>query len=68
MIRKMIYITNAVEGFHRQIRKVTKNKSVFPNDMSVLKLIYLALNNISKKWTMPVNNWAMTAQQLRIKS
>ncbi|NME71007.1 IS256 family transposase [Flammeovirga aprica] len=67
MIRKMIYTTNAVEGFHRQIRKVTKNKSVFPNDMSVLKLIYLALNNISKKWTMPVKNWAMTAQQLRIK-
>lgn len=67
MIRKMIYTTNAVEGFHRQVRKVTKNKSVFPNDMSVLKLIYLALNNISKKWTMPINNWALTVQQLRIK-
>ena len=66
-IRKMIYTTNAVEGFHRQVRKVTKTKSVFPNDISVLKLIYLALNNISKKWTMPINNWALTAQQLKIK-
>ena len=67
MIRKMIYTTNAVEGFHRQVRKVTKNKSVFPNDNAVLKLIYLALNNISKKWTMPINNWALTVQQLKIK-
>jgi transposase-like protein len=67
MIRKMIYTTNAVEGFHRQVRKVTKTKGVFPNDMALLKLIYLATKNIAKKWTQPLNNWALTAQQLRIR-
>lgn len=66
-IRKLIYTTNAVEGFHRQIRKVTKTKGVFPNDMALLKLIYLATENISKKWSQPLQNWALTAQQLRIK-
>jgi transposase-like protein len=66
-IRKLIYTTNAVEGFHRQIRKVTKTKGSFPNDMALLKLIYLATENISKKWTQPLQNWALTAQQLRIK-
>lgn len=66
-IRKLIYTTNAVEGFHRQVRKVTKTKGVFPNDMALLKLIYLATEHISKKWTMPLNNWAITAQQLHIK-
>lgn len=67
MIRKLIYTTNAVEGFHRQIRKVTKTKGVFPNDMALLKLIYLASQNIAKKWTQPLQNWGLTAQQLRIK-
>ncbi len=66
-IRKLIYTTNAVEGFHRQIRKVTKTKGVFPNDMALLKLIYLATENISKKWNQPLQNWALTAQQLRIR-
>lgn len=66
-IRKLIYTTNAVEGFHRQVRKVTKTKGVFPNDMSLLKLIYLAVQHISKKWTQPLQNWALTAQQLKIK-
>jgi transposase-like protein len=66
-IRKLIYTTNAVEGFHRQVRKVTKTKGVFPNDMALLKLIYLATEQISKKWTMPLANWAITAQQLHIK-
>ena len=65
-IRRMIYTTNAVEGFHRQIRKVTKTKGVFPNDMALLKLIYLVTGNISKKWTQPLPNWAMTAGQLHI--
>jgi len=63
-IRRLIYTTNAVEGFHRQVRKVTKTKGVFPNDMALLKLIYLATEHISKKWTMPLTNWAITAQQL----
>ena len=66
-IRRLIYTTNAVEGFHRQVRKVTKNKGVFPNDMSLMKLIYLAVMSISKKWTQPLQNWALTAGQLRIK-
>ncbi len=66
-IRKLIYTTNAVEGFHRQIRKVTKTKGAFPNDMALLKLIYLATMNVSKKWTQPLQNWALTVQQLCIK-
>jgi putative transposase len=66
-IRKLIYTTNAVEGFHRQVRKVTKTKGAFPSDMSLLKLIYLATENISKKWTKPLHNWALTLQQLCIK-
>lgn len=66
-IRRLIYTTNAVEGFHRQVRKVTKTKGVFPNDMALLKLIYLAADHISKKWTMPLSNWAITAQQLHIR-
>ena len=66
-IRRLIYTTNAVEGFHRQVRKVTKTKGVFPNDMALMKLIYLATEHISKKWTMPLANWALTAQQLHIR-
>ena len=66
-IRRLIYTTNAVEGFHRQARKVTKTKGVFPNDMALMKLLYLAVLNISKKWTQPLPNWALTAGQLRIK-
>ena len=66
-IRKLIYTTNAVEGYHRQIRKVTKTKGAFTNDMALLKLVYLASKNIRKKWTRPLNNWALTIQQLYIK-
>ncbi|WP_149240180.1 IS256 family transposase [Dyadobacter sp. 32] len=66
-IRRLIYTTNAVEGFHRQVRKITKTKGAFPNDMALLKLIYLAVENISRKWTSPLQNWALTAQQLHIK-
>lgn len=66
-IRRMIYTTNTVEGYHRQIRKVTKNKGVFPNDTALEKLVYLAYRNIRKKWTMPLANWGAIAQQLAIK-
>lgn len=66
-VRKIIYTTNAVEGFHRQVRKVTKTKGAFPNDMALMKLIYLVVENISKKWTMPIQNWGLTVQQLSIK-
>lgn len=65
-IRKLIYTTNTIEGYHRQIRKVTKNKGVFTSDMALLKLIYLATERIQQKWTMPLNNWAISASQLKI--
>lgn len=65
-IRKMIYTTNIIEGFHRQIRKVTKTKGAFTSDMSLLKLIYLATMNIQKRWTMPLHNWTLTISQLFI--
>ena len=66
-IRRLIYTTNTVEGYHRQIRKVTKNKGVFPSDTALEKLVYLAYRNISEKWTMPLVNWALISQQLAIK-
>lgn len=66
-IRTLIYTTNTVEGYHRQIRKVTKNKGVFPTDTALEKLVYLAYRNIRKKWTMPLANWATISQQLAIK-
>ena len=66
-IRKMIYTTNSVENFHRGVRKVTKNKSTFTSDMALLKLVYLATKNISKKWNKPINDWCLVAQQLSIK-
>lgn len=66
-IRKLIYTTNAVEGFHRQLRKVTKSKGAFPSDQALLKLTYLVSQNIMKKWTSPLQNWSLTVQQLAIK-
>ena len=66
-IRKLIYTTNAIEGYHRQIRKVTKTKGAFPNDMALLKLVYLATQNIAKKWVQPLPNWSLTVQQLAIR-
>ena len=65
-IRRLIYTTNTIEGYHRQIRKVTKNKGVFTSDMALLKLIYLATERITQKWTMPMINWALSAAQLKI--
>lgn len=56
-IRKAIYTTNAIESINMSLRKVIKNKRVFPSDDAVLKQLYLALKNISKKWTMPIHNW-----------
>lgn len=66
-IKKLIYTTNAVEGFHRQVRKVTKTKGAFTSDMALLKLIYLTTENIAQKWTRPLQNWALTLQQLCIR-
>ena len=66
-IRRLIYTNNAIEGYHRQLRKVTKNKAVFPTPKSVRKLLYLAHANIQKKWTMPIPNWAKIRNQLAIR-
>ncbi len=65
-IRKMIYTTNAVEGLHRQIRKVTKTKGSFTSQTALEKLIFLAIKNISKKWLMAVPNWSLIIGQLDI--
>ena len=65
-IRRLIYTTNPIEGFHRQIRKVTKTKGAFTNDMALLKLVYLASERIAEKWTKPLLNWALTIQQFSI--
>lgn len=65
-VRKLIYTTNTVEGFNRQLRKVTKTKTVFPNDEAVLKAMYLATTDITKKWTSQYNNWGLTLSQFKI--
>lgn len=65
-IRRLIYTTNTIEGYHRQIRKVTKTKGAFTNDMALLKLVYLATQRVEEKWTQPLHNWALTIQQLSI--
>jgi len=56
-IRKVIYTTNTIESLNMSLRKVTKNRGSFPNDEAMFKLLYLALNNITKKWTRPIKNW-----------
>jgi len=56
-IRKVIYTTNAIESLNMTLRKVIKNKRIFPNDDAAFKLLYLAINNVSKKWTMPIRDW-----------
>lgn len=65
-LKNIIYTTTTVEGYHRQLRKVTKNKGVFTSDTALEKLVYLAFTRIRKKWTQPVQNWGQTAQQLAI--
>jgi putative transposase len=65
-IRKVIYTTNPIEGFHRQVRKVTKTKGAFTSDIALQKLIYLVVQKISEKWTMPLQNWSLTLSQLYI--
>lgn len=65
-VRRLIYTTNAIEGFNRQLRKVTKSKSVFPTDDSLLKMLYLAMMDITKKWTGRRVDWSMIHAQLAI--
>ena len=66
-IRRIIYTTNVVENLHRQFRKVTKNRSVFPNDDALAKMLYLAYRDISKKWTQSIQNWAFVISQLSVR-
>lgn len=65
-IRKIIYTTNIIEGLHRQFRKVTKTKTVFPSDTSLEKMLYLASMNVMKKWTQRYRNWDQVLSQLII--
>ena len=65
-VRKLIYTTNAIEGFNRQLRKVTKSKTVFPSDDSLLKMLYLATMDITKKWTGRRRDWPQIRAQLEI--
>ena len=65
-IRKVIYTTNIIESVHRQFRSLTKTKGAFPNDNSLLKLLFMGIQNAQKKWTMPIRNWSLTISQLSI--
>ncbi len=65
-IRKAIYTTNAIESVNRSLRKITKNRGVFPNEESLLKLYYLALERAAKKWTMPIHNWGQALNRFAI--
>ena len=65
-VRRLIYTTNTIEGFNRQLRKVTKSKSVFPTDDSLLKMLYLAMMDITKKWTGRRQDWSVIYAQLTI--
>lgn len=65
-VRRIIYTTNAIEGLHRQFRKVTKTKGSFPNDQSLMKMLFLASQNIGKKWTIRYRNWDLVLASLDI--
>ena len=65
-LRRLIYTTNAIEGFNRQLRKVTKSKSVFPTDDSLFKMLYLAMLDITKKWTGRRQDWGQIYPQLAL--
>ncbi len=65
-IRKVIYTTNAIESVNMSLRKITKTRGSFPTDEAVFKLFYLALNNISQKWTMPIRDWKAALNRFTI--
>jgi len=65
-IRRAIYTTNAIESLNASLKKIIKHRRAFPNDDSVLKILYLALRNASKKWTMPIKNWPAALNQFTI--
>jgi putative transposase len=65
-IRRLIYTTNPIESFHRQLRKVSKNRSIFPDDYALLRLLYLATEQITNKWSKPIREWQKILDQLAI--
>ena len=65
-IRKIIYTTNAIESLNFSLRKVTKNRAAFPNDEAIIKIMFLALTNASKKWTMPIRDWGTALNQFAV--
>lgn len=65
-IRRVIYTTNAIESLNMSLRKITKNRGSFPSDEALLKLFYLAIQNISKKWTMPIRDWKAALNRFTI--
>jgi len=65
-IRRIIYTTNAIESLNNTLKKTIKNRASFPNDEAAVKLLYLSLKNIMKKWTMPIRNWGKALNQFAI--
>ena len=65
-VRRLIYTTNAVEGFHRMLRKFTKAKTIYPTDDAVRKSVFLSVQEIAKKWTQPIQNWGIIIGQLMV--
>ena len=65
-LRKLIYTTNAVEGFHRMLRKFTKTKTIYPSDDAVRKSVFLSVQEISRNWTMPIRDWGIIMGQLSV--
>lgn len=65
-IRKLIYTTNIIESYHRQLLKVTKGKSIFPSDEALLKMLYLSTRDVVRKWTGRVQNWGQMLLQLSV--
>lgn len=65
-VRRLIYTTNPIEGFHRQVRKYTKTKGAFTSEDALFKLVFCAINGVSAKWDKPLPNWALTISQLDI--
>jgi transposase-like protein len=65
-IRKVVYTTNAIESLNYSLRRMLKNRGSFPNDDSILKILYLAINRVAKKWTMPIRNWKAALNQFVI--
>jgi transposase-like protein len=65
-IRRLIYTTNVIEGYHRQLRKVTKTKTAYPTDEALIKIIYLTTIEAAKKWTVPIKDWKNCMSQFAI--